>query len=82
MYQMIELADQVKRRGGTPLDPLDYKKRYLDRLWMVIRDRVEGLRAGKYPPEKYLVPGSRPLLEPCASAACGSTWPAAPTRST
>ena len=42
IYQMIELAEQVKRRGGTPLDPLDYKKRYLDRLWLVIRDRVEG----------------------------------------
>ena len=32
VYQMIELAEQVKRRGGTPLDPLEYKKRYLDRL--------------------------------------------------
>ncbi len=63
VYQTMELAEQVKRRGGTPLDPLEYKKRYLDRLWLVIRDRVEGLRSGKYPPDQFLVPGSRPLLE-------------------
>ena len=31
MYQMIELADQIAKRGGTPLDPLEYKKMYLDR---------------------------------------------------
>src|SRR5512140_833271 len=32
MYQMVELARQVELRGGTPLDPLQYKKTYLDRL--------------------------------------------------
>ncbi len=63
VYQMIELADQVKRRGGTPLDPLVYKRQYLDRLWQVIRDRVEGLRRGECSPEQYLVPGSRAILE-------------------
>jgi phosphoglycolate phosphatase len=63
VFQMIELAEQVKQRGGTPLDPLAYKKEYLDRLWTVIRERVEGLRSGKCPPDRYLVPGVRPLLE-------------------
>ena len=63
LYQMIALADEVTLRGGTPLDPLVYKKRYLDRLWDVIRDRVEGLRSGACPPDRYLVPGSRALLE-------------------
>ncbi len=63
VFQMIELAEQVKKRGGTPLDPVVYKKQYLDRLWEVIRDRVEGLRGGKNSPEEYLVPGSRALLE-------------------
>src|ERR1700739_2925240 len=29
IYQMIELADQIARRGGNPLDPLAYKKMYL-----------------------------------------------------
>lgn len=63
MYQMIELADQVKARGGTPLDPLVYKHMYLDRLWEQIKDRIEELRSGHASPEKYLVPGSRALLE-------------------
>ncbi len=63
LYQMMELADQVTRRGGTPLNPLVYKRMYLDRLWDVIRDRVEELRAGRCSPDKYLVPGTRRLLE-------------------
>lgn len=63
VYQMIELAEQVKRRGGVPLDPLVYKKRYLDLLWEVIRGRVEALRKGECPPDRYLVPGSRALLD-------------------
>ena len=62
MYQMIELADQIRERGGTPRDPLFYKKQYLDLLWDRIKDRVEELRQGQSP-EKYLVPGSRQLLE-------------------
>src|SRR5579883_2090195 len=28
MYQMIELARQVALRGGSPLDPLAYKRMY------------------------------------------------------
>jgi phosphoglycolate phosphatase-like HAD superfamily hydrolase len=63
IYQMIELADQVSRRGGQPLDPLVYKKTYLDRLNARIRDRVCALRSGAASPEKYLVPGARVLIE-------------------
>ena len=63
MYQMIELAEEIRKRGGTPRDPLDYKRIYLDRLWERIKDRVEELRAGHCSPEKYLVPGSLPLLD-------------------
>ena len=63
VFQMIELAEQVRRRGGTPLDPLVYKRRYLDRLSAVIGDRLAALRDGRCPPDRYLVPGARPLLE-------------------
>jgi phosphoglycolate phosphatase-like HAD superfamily hydrolase len=63
IYQMIELADQVRRRGGQPLDPLVYKRMYLDRLDERIRGRICELRSGSAPPEKYLVPGSRKLIE-------------------
>lgn len=63
IYQMIELARQVELRGGQPEDPLVYKYRYLDRLHARIRHRLEELESGAAPPEKYLVPGSRALLE-------------------
>jgi phosphoglycolate phosphatase-like HAD superfamily hydrolase len=62
VYQMIELARQVELRGGTPLEPLAYKRMYLDLLWERIRDRVRSLESGA-DPEKYLVPGTRALLE-------------------
>jgi phosphoglycolate phosphatase len=63
MYQMIELADQVTARGGKPLEALEYKRMYLDRLWDRIKGRVEELQKGRVSPEKYLVPGTRALLE-------------------
>lgn len=63
MYQMIELADQIASRGGTPRDPLEYKNMYLDLLWDRIKDRVEALKNGQADPETYLVPGSRQLLQ-------------------
>ncbi len=63
VYQMIELADQVRKRGGTPRDPLAYKHQYLELLWARIRDRIEALRSGDAAPDDYLVPGSRRLLE-------------------
>jgi len=63
MYQMIELTDQITKRGGTPKEPLFYKHQYLDLLWEQIKDRVEDLKTGNCSPEKYLVPGSIELLE-------------------
>src|SRR5262252_4286588 len=63
VFQMIELANQVKLRGGTPLEPLAYKHQYLDRLSHVIKDRIEALRTGQCHPDRYLVPGSRAILE-------------------
>ena len=63
IYQMMEFAGHVQKRGGTPLDPIKYKKMYLDLLWVRIRDRVESLRSGQTDPEQYLVPGARALLE-------------------
>jgi phosphoglycolate phosphatase-like HAD superfamily hydrolase len=63
MYQMIELARQVELRGGKPLDPLQYKRLYLERLHQKIAHRLEELRRQQVPPEKYLVPGARALLE-------------------
>jgi phosphoglycolate phosphatase-like HAD superfamily hydrolase len=63
IYQMMEFVAQIEKRGGAADDPKVYKKIYLDRLWALIRDRVEALRSGKASPEEYLVPGSIDLLE-------------------
>jgi len=63
IYQMIAFAEAVQARGAKPLDPLAYKKMYLDLLWQKIEKRVDGLRKGQTDPEQYLVPGSRALLE-------------------
>jgi phosphoglycolate phosphatase len=63
IYQMMALADAIRARGGQPLEPLMYKKMYLDRLWLKIRDRVEGLRTGALYPERFLVPGAKAILQ-------------------
>ena len=63
IYQMIAFAEAVEARGGKALDPLAYKKMYLDLLWQKIEKRVEALRKGQTDPEEFLVPGSRALLE-------------------
>src|SRR5262245_39152290 len=47
IYQMIQLAERVKERGGVPRDPLDYKREYLRRLDQKIAMRLEGLRSGR-----------------------------------
>jgi phosphoglycolate phosphatase-like HAD superfamily hydrolase len=63
IYQMIAFAEAIQARGGQALDPLVYKKMYLDLLWQKIEKRVEGLRQGQTDPEEFLVPGARELLE-------------------
>ena len=63
IYQMIQLAERIRERGGVPRDPLWYKQEYLRRLDIRIRHRVEALRRGAVPPDSLLVWGARPLLE-------------------
>lgn len=62
IYQMIQLADEVQRRGGDPLDPLDYKRQYHDLLWRQVGERVEAVQAGDVAAEAMTVPGSHELL--------------------
>lgn len=63
IYQMIQLADRIKERGGTPLEPLWYKHEYLRRLDERIHRRLEALRNGTQSPEAHLVHGARQLLQ-------------------
>src|SRR5579872_1747090 len=46
IYQMIQLADEIKKRGGTPREPLEYKHEYHDLLWQRIAGRVAALENG------------------------------------
>jgi phosphoglycolate phosphatase-like HAD superfamily hydrolase len=70
IYQMIQLAEEVKKRGGTPKEPLEYKYIYLDRLWEKIKYRVEGLKSGKYKPEEFIMPGGYELLKALRERGC------------
>src|SRR5438132_11358937 len=63
IYQMIQLADEVRRRGGRPLEPLVYKHRYHDLLMQRIHGRLEDLQSAQAKPEDWTVPGSQALLE-------------------
>src|SRR5436190_22414256 len=47
IYQMMHLADEVRRRGGAALEPLAYKHRYHDLLMQRIRGRLDALAAGQ-----------------------------------
>jgi phosphoglycolate phosphatase len=63
IYQMIQLADEVTKRGGTPPDPLEYKHRYHDLLMARIEGRLSALESGADAPEQWTVPGSHALLD-------------------
>jgi len=63
IYQMIELARQVRERGGEAREPLEYKRRYLDLLWERIEHRVAGLKSGEIDPETMRVPGALGILQ-------------------
>ena len=63
IYQMIQLAERIQERGGTPREPLWYKHEYLRRLDERIRHRTTDLQNGTRQPDDFLVHGARPLLE-------------------
>jgi phosphoglycolate phosphatase len=70
IYQMIQLADEIRARGGAPLDPLEYKREYHDLLWQRIAGRVAAIDQGTTPAESLTVPGSRDLLERLTGRGC------------
>jgi phosphoglycolate phosphatase len=62
IYQMIRLAEEVRRRGGKPEEPLVYKQRYHERLMQRIAQRREAVRSGRIAREEALVPFSFDIL--------------------
>ena len=63
IYQMMQLAEEVKQRGGTPREPVEYKHRYHDLLMERIESRLHKLTAGEIPATDWTVPGSHELLD-------------------
>lgn len=63
IYQMMQLAERIRERGGEPRDPLWYKHEYLRRLEERICHRTQGLATGQIRPDELLVHAVRPLLE-------------------
>lgn len=63
IYQCFQLAEEIRKRGGTPGEPLAYKHEYLARLWTRIQDRVAGLKSGDVFPERWLLRGAVEFLE-------------------
>jgi phosphoglycolate phosphatase-like HAD superfamily hydrolase len=63
IYQMMQLVERIRERGGEPREPLWYKQEYLRRLDERIRSRIEALQSGQARPDDWLVYGSRALVE-------------------
>jgi phosphoglycolate phosphatase-like HAD superfamily hydrolase len=63
IYQMIRLSEEIKKRGGHPRDPADYKSDYHERLMRRIQSRRDDLASGRVAPAEMVVPGSFDLLD-------------------
>lgn len=62
IYQMMRLAEEIRQRGGTPRDPLDYKSEYHDLLMARIAERRHGLADGSVSRKNFMVTGSLEIL--------------------
>lgn len=62
IYQMMQLAEEVKARGGAPREPLEYKHQYHSLLWEHVEKRIEAVKSGALTPEEASVPGAHRLL--------------------
>ena len=63
IYQMIQLSEEIEKRGGTPQDPLAYKDEYNRRLLPVVEERIAGLAAGTLSADPLRVPMSLEFLQ-------------------
>jgi phosphoglycolate phosphatase-like HAD superfamily hydrolase len=63
IYQMIRLAEEVQQRGSRPVDPIEYKHRYLSLLMDRIRSRLDALESGTARPVDWTVPGTHHIVE-------------------
>lgn len=57
IYQCMRLDEEVQKRGGKHVDPIEYKREYHRRLMAKIQHRLEGLRKGEINSQDMIVPG-------------------------
>ncbi len=63
IYQMMQLVDEIEKRGGQPKDPLTYKDEYNSRLLPIVDQRISDLYNGKINPDTLRVPKSYEFLK-------------------
>ena len=63
IYQMMQLSEEIEKRGGTPKEPLAYKDGYNRRLLPVVEERIAELAAGTLSAEPLRVPMSLEFLQ-------------------
>ena len=62
IYQMIQLREEVEKRGGIPLEPLEYKQMYNERLLPIVNDRIAKLEKEEFDKSELLLHGSLDFL--------------------
>jgi phosphoglycolate phosphatase-like HAD superfamily hydrolase len=63
IHQMNQLAEEVRRRGGKPEEPLHYKQQYVKALMSLVLQRRRAVSSGRESAQQWTVPGSFRLLE-------------------
>ena len=63
IYQMIQLGEEIEKRGGKPKDPLAYKDEYNNRLLPIVEQRISGLAEGNLSAETLRVPMALEFLQ-------------------
>ncbi|MCE1252886.1 MAG: HAD family hydrolase [Anaerolineae bacterium] len=58
VYQMIQLCEEITKRGGEAREPLYYKSMYNERLNTHILERIASLKNGAAKAEDMAVPGA------------------------
>lgn len=62
IYQMIQLSEEIEKRGGKPKEPLEYKDAYNQRLLPIVEQRIADLAEGTLSAELLRVPMSLEFL--------------------
>lgn len=63
IYQMMQLADEVKKRGVEPLEPIEYKDLYYEKLNPIVDEKIAKLESGEITGEELTVKGAIDFLE-------------------